>query len=217
MLRLAPIALAGVLVYAPAAAGEWVEFSDGRSMWVEGFTTRDGMAVLDLEGGGQIMVPLSRISRRAGRPAAPATEDGSTHGAADPWRAVAGEYAELIASAALRHDLDPALLTAIAQVESAFDPYAVSEKNACGLLQLLPETAERFGVEDLFDPEQNIEGGARYLRWLITRYDGHTELALAAYNAGENAVDRHQGIPPYDETRTYVALVMKGAGLASAP
>jgi soluble lytic murein transglycosylase-like protein len=127
------------------------------------------------------------------------------------WRRLAGHYAEPIALVAARHDLEPALLAAVAKVESNFDPFAVSHKGACGILQLLPETAQRFGVDDLFDLEQNLDGGARYLRWLLDRFEGDTELALAAYNAGENAVDRYGGIPPYPETKAYVVRVLKRA------
>ena len=98
---------------------------------------------------------------------------------------------------------------AMAEAESAFDPYAVSHKGACGMLQLIPATAERFGVEDIFDVDQNLDGGARYMRWLLDRFEGRTDLALAAYNAGEEAVDRHGGIPPYRETRNYVSRILE--------
>ena len=123
--------------------------------------------------------------------------------------------AELIGTAAERHDLDPAMLTAIAEVESAFDPSAVSSAGACGLMQLMPETAERFGVRDVFDVEQNGEGGARYLSWLLDRFQGDAALALAGYNAGEGAVERHNGVPPYRETRQYVTRVLEGIGRLS--
>jgi soluble lytic murein transglycosylase-like protein len=98
----------------------------------------------------------------------------------------------------------------MAQTESAFDPVAVSHKGAAGLLQLMPATAERFGVQDVFDVPQNVEGAAKYLKWLLERFEGRTELALAGYNAGEGSVDRYQGIPPYRETRDYVTRVLAG-------
>ena len=131
------------------------------------------------------------------------------------WRAAAGPYAELIGRTARRHELDPALLAAIAEIESAFDPQAVSPAGACGLLQLMPDTAARFGVSDVFDVAQNVEGGARYLSWLLQRFGGRTELALAGYNAGEGAVERYAGIPPYHETRDYVRRVLTGAARLS--
>ena len=110
-----------------------------------------------------------------------------------------------------------ALLTALAEVESSFDPLAVSPKGARGLLQLMPATAERFGVGDPFDVAQNVEGGARYLSWLLDRFGGRADLALAGYNAGEGAVDRHRGVPPYPETRRYVRLVLEGAARLDDP
>jgi soluble lytic murein transglycosylase-like protein len=104
----------------------------------------------------------------------------------------------------------------MAEAESAFDPSAVSHKGAQGLLQLMPQTAERFGVRDAFDASQNVDGGARYIKWLLERYDGRIDLALAGYNAGEAAVDRYQGIPPYRETQAYVVRVMENADRLSA-
>lgn len=105
--------------------------------------------------------------------------------------------------------LDPQLVLAVIQVESAFRSDAVSPKDAAGLMQLIPATAERFAVSDVFDPEQNIRGGMRYLRWLLAYFQGDVTLAVAAYNAGEGAVDRFGGIPPYPETRNYVASIRR--------
>lgn len=115
----------------------------------------------------------------------------------------------LLREAALRHDLPPQLLVAVTRVESDFDPHEVSHKGARGLMQIMPETGKRFGVapEHLFDPERNIAAGAAYLSWLLTRYDNDLDLALAGYNAGEGAVDKYRGIPPYRETREYVQKV----------
>jgi len=96
---------------------------------------------------------------------------------------------------------------AVIQVESNFDPNALSPKNAQGLMQLIPETAERFGVNDVWDPEQNLRGGMAYLRWLLDHFQGDVRLALAGYNAGEGAVEQHQGIPPFGETQEYVRRV----------
>lgn len=110
---------------------------------------------------------------------------------------------------ALRHRVDYKLLDAVIIVESAYDPYAVSPKGAMGLMQLMPDTAKRFQVADPFDPAANIDGGARYLRWLMQHFDGNLQLVLAAYNAGENAVARNGNqIPPYEETRAYVQRVL---------
>jgi soluble lytic murein transglycosylase-like protein len=115
----------------------------------------------------------------------------------------------LIAEAAIQHGVSPLLITAVTRVESDFDPRNVSNKGARGLMQVMPETAARFGVsaDRLFDPAPNIAAGTAYLAWLLDHYRGDLDLALAAYNAGEGAVDGYGGIPPYRETQTYVRKV----------
>jgi soluble lytic murein transglycosylase-like protein len=109
--------------------------------------------------------------------------------------------------AAERHRLDPALVKAVIEAESNWNPEAVSSKGAQGLMQLIPGTAESLGVNDAFDPAQNLDGGVRHLRALLEKYDGDLEKALAAYNAGAGAVDRAGGVPNYRETRDYVQKV----------
>ncbi len=113
----------------------------------------------------------------------------------------------IIRAAALEEGLDPELVAAVVRVESGFNPAAVSSAGACGLMQLMPETAAALGVSDVFDPEANVRGGVRYLASQLRRF-GTPELALAAYNAGPEAVARYGGVPPYPETREYVRLVM---------
>jgi soluble lytic murein transglycosylase-like protein len=127
--------------------------------------------------------------------------------------AIGKPYQLLIERTAERHQLDPLLLEALVEVESGRNAEAVSPKGARGLGQLMPATARRFDVSDVHDPEDNLDGAARYLAWLIDRYQGDLTLALAAYNAGEGAVDRHLGVPPYPETRAYVRKVLGRAGL----
>jgi soluble lytic murein transglycosylase len=116
-------------------------------------------------------------------------------------------YDGLIRLAALEHGVPPALVKAVIAAESLFDADAVSRKGAQGLMQLMPETASKLGVEDPFSADQNVSGGARYLREMLDRY-GDMRHALAAYNAGPTAVDYYRGIPPYPETRAYVQRVM---------
>lgn len=114
---------------------------------------------------------------------------------------------QLVKQLAPQYDVDPNLVLAVISVESAFNAQAVSSKNAQGLMQLIPETAERFQVKNSFDAEDNIRGGMSYLRWLLAFFKGDVTLAVAAYNAGEGAVERHQGIPPYPETIDYVQKI----------
>ena len=114
---------------------------------------------------------------------------------------------KLVKEAADRHHVDPALVRAVIQTESNWNPVAFSNKGAVGLMQLIPTTARRFGVSDAFNPQQNIDGGVHYLKTLLDRYNGNLDLALAAYNAGEGAVDRARGIPAFRETRDYVLKV----------
>ncbi len=117
------------------------------------------------------------------------------------------EIVRMVKAMAPTYGLDPDLVLAVVQVESAFRTNAVSPKEAAGLMQLIPDTAARFAVRDVFDPQENLRGGMKYLRWLLAYFSGDVTLALAGYNAGEGAVDRHRGVPPYEETRTYVQLI----------
>ncbi len=124
-----------------------------------------------------------------------------------PNQEQAEAYRPLIQRLAKQHQVDDRLIEAIITVESNFDPEAVSAKNCKGLMQLHPDTARRFGVQDIFNPEENISGGIQYLRFLSELFDRNLEHVLAAYNAGENAVLRYEGIPPYKETQNYVKRI----------
>ncbi len=126
----------------------------------------------------------------------------------------AGPYRDLIRAAATRHALAPELIESVILVESNFEARAVSRKGARGLMQLMPATAARLGVRNVFDVRQNVEGGVRHLRYLVDLYGGNLALALAAYNAGVDAVGRYGGIPPYAETRAYVQRVLRSVALA---
>jgi Transglycosylase SLT domain len=142
--------------------------------------------------------------------------------AVDESAANLDEAVRMIAS---QHSLSPQLLHSVIKVESGYNAMAVSSKGALGLMQLIPATARRFGVANVFNPVENIEGGAKYLRYLLDLYNGNYPLALAAYNAGEKAVAKYGGIPPYPETQDYVDRVSRqmqggkqsGQGTPSAP
>jgi soluble lytic murein transglycosylase-like protein len=133
--------------------------------------------------------------------------------AADPT------FRDLIEAAAKRNSVDADLIASVIAVESNFDPKAVSRKNARGLMQLLPETAQRFGVKDIFDPQENIDAGTRYLKELLQKYNNDLALTLAAYNAGPDRVQQYGRVPPYVETLTYVRRVKSSfeKSKASAP
>jgi soluble lytic murein transglycosylase-like protein len=128
-------------------------------------------------------------------------------------------YGDLIHDTSRRYRLNPQLVAAMIHAESAFDAQAISPRGARGLLQLMPATAERFGVDpvELDDPARNLEAGARYLRWLADRFDNDLQMVLAAYNSGEGTVDRYRGMPPYRETREYVRRICSALGLQSSP
>lgn len=118
------------------------------------------------------------------------------------------ELEQAVIRAAQQHHVQPALLLAVMKAESSFNPIVISKAGAVGLMQLVPETAIRHGVRNLYDANENITGGAKHLRYLLDRFHGNTRLALAAYNAGERKMDRYGKIPPYKETQDYVKKVL---------
>lgn len=155
----------------------------------------------------RVMAPVAVASSTALPPAIPA--DIPTSG--DP------ELDRLIFDTAERQGLDPRFVHAVIWQESKYIVDARSHAGAQGLMQLMPATAERFGCEDRNDPKENIEAGTKYLHWLLKRFDGNVELALAGYNAGEGSVDKYNGIPPYNETRNYVKIISKRYGKTFHP
>ncbi len=149
--------------------------------------------------------PSYTLALREGRPM-----DVTIEASSQDVRTRQHRYLHLVEKVAREHNIDPALINAVITVESSFDPRAISNKGAVGLMQLMPETASRYGVTDRYNPEENVRAGAVYLRDLMLRYDGNIPLALAAYNAGEEAVERYGNqIPPNRETPAYVTKVME--------
>jgi soluble lytic murein transglycosylase-like protein len=206
---------AGILVSLAAATPAWAElafFAGGSTMSIKGHRVDGDSLVLSLRSGGEIVCEPSLIVRFAAdevpypEPEPPAAVAPLPAVAAD-----AGPYGEIIDSVAAQHGVPARLVRAVIKVESDYQERARSRKGAMGLMQLMPETAKRFSVADPYNPRQNIEGGIKYLKTLLDRFPS-TGLALAAYNAGENAVDRFRGIPPYAETRDYVSHILRILG-----
>jgi hypothetical protein len=190
----------GLLGLPAAVSADIALLSTGATMKVTAKRVEGDTVVLVLKGGGEVGVPAGML--RGVVPDEVLEEI--------PATAAAGsvDFERLVAEAARRHGLDPALVMAVVGVESGFQPQAVSPKGAQGLMQLMPGTARDLGVTNPFDPAANLDGGSRYLSSLVARYEGDLARALAAYNAGMGAVARHGGVPPYAETRAYVRKVL---------
>jgi soluble lytic murein transglycosylase-like protein len=174
----------------------------GKTLYVDRFERHDDEITLYLTGGGIVTVPSAIVRNVVPNEI---VEQG------EPPQSVRlfPHLQEIILPAASKYGVDPNLVSAIIWAESSGDPNAVSSKGARGLMQLMPETARGLGVTRLLDPGENVEGGTRYFRQLLDAHEGDVSLALAAYNAGPEAVKRYGGIPPYKETREYVGRVMK--------
>jgi hypothetical protein len=216
---------------APARA-ELVVLVDGSVMKVDAFEAEGDYARLTYPGGGRITMAIDRVERVVDDewtppppeppPAVEAVAE-AVNATAVPLRfeeaqakVPEGPYGPLIFETARRHKVNPQVVAALIRQESAGNPRAVSHKGARGLMQLMPATAQRFGVrkEKLHDPKENIEAGIRYLSWLADQFPDDLSKVLAAYNAGEGAVWRYGGIPPYRETRNYVRRIYGNLGLA---
>jgi Transglycosylase SLT domain len=218
------------LVLPAVARAELVVLTGGEVMKVAGYETDGETARLSLMQGGRISLPIGRIERVVDDEVTPEPDPPPPAAASiallvpasvplefDESQPVPeGPYGPLIYETAKRHSLNPKVVAALIRQESAGKPRAVSHKGARGLMQLMPATAHRFGVkkEHLFDPAKNLEAGARYLRWLTDRFPNDLARILAAYNAGEGAVERYGGIPPYRETRDYVRRIFTTLGLS---
>jgi hypothetical protein len=183
------------------ASAEIVHFTSGRFLSVKSVKQEGSSLVLTLRSGGEVVCDAALVSRiepdEVPWPESTATQVVSPR---------ASDYAAIVEKLSASEGIDPMLVKAVVQVESAWQPRALSPKGAMGLMQLMPETARQYAVKDPYDPVDNISAGIRHLKSLLQRFE--LSLALAAYNAGEGAVLRHGGIPPYAETRAYVARVL---------
>ena len=219
----------GVLLFAlsgpSAAASVQVTFEGGGTMTAEALEFRDGLAILTLPGGGLLAVSAKRVLEvreiaasapeprgpQGGPSSAPSPPAGDAARPASPAALAPAERPSietLIRQASLKYALDAELLRCLIEVESGYDPLAVSPKGAMGLGQLMPGTAKDLGVEDPFDPAQSVDAAARHLSDLLQRSDGRFVPALAAYNAGQGAVKRWGGLPPYRETIHYIEKIL---------
>jgi soluble lytic murein transglycosylase-like protein len=201
----APLLL--ITAAAPAYA-ELVFFQSGRAMSVRAIRSENDEIVLQLRGGGDVHCDQSLIVRvDPDEVEYPDEAADASPLAGEPGPAIPEAFRELVTSTAARHGVDARVVDALIQVESAYHSRAVSPKGARGLMQVMPATGRQYGVLDLFDPKANVEAGVQHLKKLLSRYD--LPLALAAYNAGEAAVDRFGGIPPFRETRNYVTRILR--------
>ena len=203
-----------MLLGAWPARAELVFFQSGRSLSVKGHHIEGDSLVLTLRGGGEIVCEPSVIARIAPdevpypepEPEEPSGTPPGPEVSSQPDAAALSPYAEIINTAAANQGVDAKLVRAVIQVESAYIASARSRKGAMGLMQLMPDTARRYQVADPYDPKSNIEAGIKHLKSLLERFQ--LASALAAYNAGEAAVARFRGVPPYPETRDYVSRVL---------
>lgn len=225
VLHIARVAVALCVCLAASSAlasAEIVVMTSGRTLSVKGHKTDGESVVLTLRGGGEVTCDKTLIEKIVADevphpdPEAPALVT-SAQTAAAPAAGDRGPllrdsvYGDLITAAAQTHGVDPILVQALIQVESNYEPRARSSKGAMGLMQLMPATAREYKVRNAYDPKSNIDAGVRRLKSLIDKWG--VDLALAAYNAGEGAVARFNGIPPYRETQNYVSRILAIAGL----
>src|SRR5262245_24621985 len=205
------------------ASAEIVFLNSGRTLSIKAHRIDGEQIVLTLRGGGEITCDKSLIAKIEPdevpypEPAPPATQQTSTAPAPDTTQTLAAlldstPYGEIIASMSQTHGVNPMLVRALIQVESGYQPKARSTKGAMGLMQLMPSTAKEYNVRNPYEPKANIEAGIKHLKALIDRFGGGVELALAAYNAGEGAVKKFNGVPPYRETRDYISRILSLAG-----
>jgi soluble lytic murein transglycosylase-like protein len=202
---------AALVTLGGSARAEIALLTNGMTLKVTDWRQEGDVTYLTLKDGGEVGAPSSLVQGFVPDEVVDEVLEAPAEPESGPR-----DLKSLAEAAAKRHGLDPALVLAVVSVESAFRPDAVSPKGAQGLMQLMPGTAASLGVQDPFDPEQNLEGGARHLSGLVAQYRGDLTRALSAYNAGAGAVSRYGGVPPYRETRDYVTRVLRRYQAAAA-
>jgi hypothetical protein len=207
------VSVVAIVFAAAPARAELAYFTTGRTLSIKSHHVEGSSLVLALRGGGEVVTDASLIERFA-PDEVPYPEDEPVRLKPDPTDAAGLQadprYNDIIDRAAAAQGVPANLVKAVIKVESAYQERARSRKGAMGLMQLMPDTARQYAVSNPYEPESNIEGGIKYLKSLLDRYE--LRLALAAYNAGEGAVKRFNGIPPYPETQRYVADILKLVG-----
>jgi hypothetical protein len=210
-----------VLAMAVPAGAEIVLLQSGRTLSVKGHRFQGDSIVLMLRSGGEVTCDKTLVEKILPDevpypepvPQKPAVTAAPVAPQTPRSLEAATPYGEIISAMSQAHGVDPVLVSALIQVESGYRPKARSPKGAMGLMQLMPATAREYKVRNPFDPKANIEAGIKHLKSLIDRFDQDMALSLAAYNAGEGAVKKFNGIPPYRETRNYVTRILSIAGL----
>ena len=212
---IAALAAAFAVLTAAPAAGEIIVLSSGRTLSVKGHRIQGDTIVLTLRTGGEVTCDKTIVEKvLPDEVPYPEPVTATEADAEETSPSLEGTpYDEIIAALSEAHGVDPMLVKALIQVESNYKPRARSPKGAMGLMQLMPSTAREYKVGNPFDPKANIEAGIKHLKGLIDRFGDRVELALAAYNAGEGAVKKFNGVPPYRETRDYVSKILSLAGL----
>jgi soluble lytic murein transglycosylase-like protein len=204
------VTVAAFMASSLPARAELAYFATGRTLSIKAHRVEGEALVLTLRNGGEIVCEVSAIARFAPDEVPYPEPEPVVAAAVAAQELPSVPYGEIIDKVSGEQGVDARLVRAVIQVESAYRNTARSRKGAMGLMQLMPETARQYGVKDPYDPAENIEGGIKHLKTLLQRLP--RDLALAAYNAGEGAVARFQGIPPYPETRSYVAQIVRLLG-----
>lgn len=185
--------------------GDILILENGKRMRVRSYSVEGSKIQVLISDRSEMVIPLEWVREIQPTPPEPEPENASAarQGSAE------FAYSDIVVAVSKKHEIDWRLVQAVVAVESNYNPRAVSPKGARGLMQLMPATSSLYQVRDPFDPLENIEAGVRHLKMLMERYNGKLEFVLAAYNSGEKAVDQYRGIPPFQETRSYIKKVLQ--------